>query len=214
FGFGQPTGIDLPAEASGILPTREWKQSRFKQPWYPGETIIAAIGQGYNVTTILQLAVATAAIANGGDRLQPQLLRAVQPVLDEPPQLAPHEPAKSVGVTDPSHFTAVIAGMHAVVQGPTGSARAIGDAPYQFAGKTGTAQRSSRAREGVVGSATRLRNQALFVAFAPLEQPQIAVALVVEAGDSGSRTAAPIARHILDAWMLRSGQQTATVAAQ
>ena len=214
FGFGQPTGIDLPAEASGILPTREWKQSRFKQPWYPGETIIAAIGQGYNVTTILQLAVATAAIANGGDRLQPQLLRAVQPVLDEPPQLAPHEPAKSVGVTDPSHFTAVIAGMHAVVQGPTGSARAIGDAPYQFAGKTGTAQRSSRAREGVVGSATRLRNQALFVAFAPLEQPQIAVALVVEAGDSGSRTAAPIARQILDAWMLRSGQQTATVAAQ
>lgn len=205
FGFGQPTGIDLPAEASGIVPTRDWKRARFNQPWYPGETVIAAIGQGYNVATIPQLAVATAALANGGQRLQPQLLLAVQPILDEPPQPAPHAPAASIGISDPTHLTAVVDSMHAVVQGPTGTARAIGNAPYRFAGKTGTAQRSSRTREGVVGSATATRNQALFIAFAPLEQPQIALALVVEAGDSGSRTAAPIARSILDAWLLRSG---------
>lgn len=203
-GFGAPTGIDLPAETSGILPSRDWKRARLGQPWYPGETVIAAIGQGYNVSSILQLAVATAALANGGERVRPQLLRAVQPRLDEPPQAAPRIRPEPVGISDRAHLAAVVDSMHAVVQGPTGTARAVGlDAAYQFAGKTGTAQRSSRNRDASAAATPTTRNQALFVAFAPLEQPQIALALVVEAGDSGSGTAAPMARKILDAWLLR-----------
>jgi penicillin-binding protein 2 len=203
-GFGVPTGIDLPAETSGVLPSREWKRQRFDQPWYPGETVIAAIGQGYNVSSILQLAVATAALANGGERVRPQLLRATQSRLDGALEPAPRSAAEPVGITDPAHLAAVIDSMHAVVQGPTGTARAVGlDAAYQFAGKTGTAQRSSRNREAGASSVAATRNQALFVAFAPLDQPEIALALVVEAGDSGSRTAAPMARAILDAWLLR-----------
>ncbi len=203
FGFGSPTGIDLPGEASGILPTRQWKRQRFSQPWYPGETVIAAIGQGFNVSTIPQLAVATAALGNGGLLHQPRLLRATQARLDRPASPFQAAAPKVIGLGDESDRQAVIAGMHAVVQGATGTARAVGiDAPYQFAGKTGTAQRVSRSRDGAE-QASGVRNQALFVAFAPLQDPQIAVAVVVEAGDSGSRTAAPLARKIIDAWLLR-----------
>jgi len=204
FGFGQPTGLDLPGEAAGILPSREWKRERHNQPWYPGETVIVAIGQGFNVSTIPQLANATAALANGGTLFRPRLLRATQARLDRPATPVLPQPAVRVELGTPDQWQAVIDGMHDVVQGPTGSARAIGlDAPYQFAGKTGTAQRSSRVRDGGEQTAA-VRNQALFVAFAPLENPVIAVAVVVEAGDSGSRTAAPLVRTIVDSWLQRA----------
>ena len=207
FGFGQATGIDLPGESSGILPTREWKRERFKQPWYPGETVIAAIGQGFNVATIPQLANATAALANGGRLYQPRLLHATQARLDRPATAAATPPPRNIEMGEAADWQAVISGMHAVVQGPTGTALAVGrDAPYLFAGKTGTAQRISRVRDGAERAAG-VKNQALFVAFAPLDQPRIAVAVVVEAGDSGSRTAAPLARKIIDTWLQRSADR-------
>ncbi len=203
FGFGQPTGLDLPGESSGILPSRQWKRARMNQPWYPGETVIAAIGQGFNVSTIPQLANATAALANGGLLYKPRLVRATQARLDRPATAVAVESPTLVDLGTPAHWQVIIDGMHAVVQGPTGTARAIGaDAPYQFAGKSGTAQRTSRVRDGSEQGAV-VRNQALFVAFAPLEDPRIAVAVVVEAGGSGSRTAAPLVRQIIDAWLLR-----------
>jgi penicillin-binding protein 2 len=206
YGFGSPTGIDLDGEAAGVLPSREWKRARFDQPWYPGETVIAGIGQGYNVATLLQLASATAALGQGGQRFRPRLLHARRGSFDEPLR---DEPAQAVGepvVPDPAHLRAVQRGLEAVMHGPTGTARAVAsDARYRMAGKTGTAQRVSRSRDETRQATLRegQRNQALYVGYAPAEAPTIAVAIVIEQGDSGSQAAAPVARSLFDAWLLR-----------
>ncbi|MGD9583718.1 MAG: penicillin-binding protein 2 [Lysobacterales bacterium] len=206
FGFGAATGIDLHGEALGVLPSRAWKSARIGKPWYPGETVIAGIGQGYWVLTPLQLATALATLASDGVAHRPHLLRATQAGIDAPIIAGPGGVDRPALIDDPAHLAAVKDGMIAVMHGATGSARAIGQgAPYRIAGKSGTAQRVTHARRVAGGdrqAAEELRNQALFVAFAPAEQPSIAVAVVVEFGDSGTRAAAPVARQILDAWLL------------
>lgn len=205
FGFGEPTGIDLLGEAVGIRPTQAWKRATRNQAWYPGETVIAGIGQGFWVATPLQLAQATATLAAGGVRHPPHLLRQTQSRFDAPILDAPQPPLDAPVVNQVQNLQAVIEGMVAVVHGPTGSAREMGvGASYLIAGKTGTAQRVSRIGDEARDQRTltqNQRNQALFIAFAPAESPTIALALVIEGGGSGSRAAAPVARRILDAWL-------------
>ena len=202
FGFGRPTGLDLLGEGEGVLPSREWKRAQLNQPWYLGETVIAGIGQGYWVTTMPQLARALAILASGGRDPRLHLLRAVAAGVDAPVQMHDPGPAGQVPVVDSGHWQLVIDGMTDVVHGDTGTARAVGaDSPYTIAGKTGTAQRVSRREGRDPGDlASHLRHQALFVGFAPADDPRIAIAVVVEGGGSGSRTAAPLARRILDGW--------------
>lgn len=203
-GFGKPTGIDLTGEVGGVLPSREWKQRRFKQPWFPGETVIAGIGQGYWVVTPLQLAQGTAMLAGDGQLRRPHLVRATQAGFGAPRLPEPQPPALPV-VDDPAHLAAVRDGLVATMHGPTGSgARAAAGAHYLMAGKTGTAQRVSRQgteRLDPNKLPYHLRHQALFVGYAPADAPTIAVALVVEHGGSGSLAAAPVARRIFDAWV-------------
>jgi len=205
FGFGQETGIDLPEEKSGLLPSPAWKRKR-GQPWYPGDTVVAGIGQGPILVTPLQLAVATATIANRGLRAKPMLVRAHEdPITKERVELTPHV-AGRVPVRNPRNWDALFADMMAVVHGERGTARGIGrNAPYHIAGKTGTAQVrgiAQGARYDEKNTPERFRDHALFIAFAPVESPQIAVAVVVENGGSGSAAAAPIARRVMDEVLL------------
>ena len=213
FGFGQPSGIDLNGESSGVLPSREWKQARYGKAWYPGETVIAGIGQGYWVVTPIQLASALATLAGDGIRHRPHLLRATQRSFDAPMVPSPLSTPLATVVKDPQHLAAVREGMVAVMHGASGTGRAMGlNAPYQIAGKSGTAQRVNRARRtagGDLNAPEEYRNRALFVAFAPAEAPRIALMVVVEHGDSGSKAAAPVARKILDQYLL--GEQAANL---
>lgn len=203
-GFGRPTGVDLTGEVVGVLPSRAWKQARFRQPWFPGETVIAGIGQGYWVVTPLQLAQGTAMLAGGGLLRRPHLVRSTQAGFGAPRVPTP-QPAPVRVVDDPAHLIAVNDGLIATMHGPTGTAaRAAAGAWYRMAGKTGTAQRVSRRGTERLDPAKlpyHLRHQALFVGFAPAEKPTIALALVVEHGGSGSAAAAPVARRIFDAWL-------------
>jgi len=207
YGFGRATGIDLSGEALGVLPSREWKLATRAKAWYQGETVLAGIGQGYWVVTPLQLSHAMATLANGGVPHQPHLLIATQDGYNAVRTAAAAIAPGSTLITDPSHFEAVRRGMVAVVNAPNGTARRIAvGAPYVIAGKSGTAQRYSRdAREEYdeANVPEALQHRALFVCFAPAEAPRIAVAVVVDRGISGSRSAAPIARQILDAWLNR-----------
>lgn len=209
FGLGSQTGIDVSGENSGLVPSREWKRRAFRkredQVWFPGETIIAGIGQGYLLTTPLQLAHATATIAARGQRYRPKLLRErTDPVTGEIRRVEP-EALEPVAVTDDEQWDRIISGMNAVVQGKRGTARAIGrDAPFLMAGKSGTAQLFTIAQDAEYDSEEvdeRKKDHALFIAFAPLENPQIAVAVIIENGESGSRTAAPIARKVIDTFL-------------
>ena len=207
FGFGKPTGIDLPGETSGVLPSREWKERVRHQAWYPGETVISGIGQGFWVASPLQLAQATATLASGGHPHRLHLLRNTQAGFDAPLVPVVDDAPKVSIVENPSNLAAVVEGMVAVLHGPSGTARAyFADAPYRVAGKTGTAQKVTRKTDQVMDVnklAFSLRHNALFVAFAPAEDPRIALLVVVEHGGSGSKAAAPVARRILDAWLLR-----------
>ena len=203
FGLGEKTGIDLAGESSGLLPSRDWKQRRWNKPWYPGETVIAGIGQGYHLTTPLQLAVATAMLANGGKRIEPRLVQAVRDPLAHAWQPLPGRARKPVAIT-PAHLAVVREGMMDVMRpGGTAAASAAG-APYAIAGKTGTAQVVG-IKQGARYDASRLarqhRDHALFIAYAPTENPTIAVAVMVENGSSGSGTAAPIARAVFDYYL-------------
>ncbi|MGE4070891.1 MAG: penicillin-binding protein 2 [Lysobacterales bacterium] len=204
WGFGETTGIDLYGESAGILPSREWKRARFNQAWYPGETVIAGIGQGFNVATLLQLASAIATLADGGQRYKPHLVHALRSSFDQPPVPVVPEKIGENLVREPANLALVKRGLEAVLNSPSGTARAVAEgAPYRMAGKTGTAQRVSRNRDTEVQAVLRegQKNQALFVAYAPAEAPRIAVAVVVEQGGSGSASAAPVARKIFDAWL-------------
>lgn len=213
FGFGAPTGLDLAGEPNGVLPSRSWKLKRFGKTWYPGETVIAGIGQGYWVVTPVQLANALSILAARGVSRRPHLLMATQSGIDTQPTPAKVDAGVQVVKASPEMWDAVQAGMEAVMHGPTGTARAFGiDAPYRIAGKSGTAQRARRRGNQEYNERTtpeHLRHQALFVAYAPAEAPTIAVALVVEHGNSGSKAAAPVARAILDAYLQpQAGQVT------
>ncbi len=205
FGFGRKTGVDIIGELSGLLPSREWKRQRRNQPWFPGETIITGIGQGFFLTTPTQLAVATAALANGGRILQPNLVLAEQEANSN--ELAPHHPrlVENITIGNQLHWDHVIQAMTDVVHSARGTARKIGeDSPYKIAGKTGTAQVYGLKEEEKYDAEAieeKLRDHALFIAFAPVEKPRIVVAVVVEHGGGGGSVAAPIARTILDAYL-------------
>ena len=205
YGFGEATGIDLAGENKGVVPSLEWKARNSKEPWYPGETVIAGIGQGYWVATALQLVRATAAIADDGNLRRPHLVAARRDGYAAPWQPLP-QPASRPISDNPGHLRAVQEGMQATIHGGgTGAAMARG-APYLMAGKTGTAQKiGRRAGGGSVDPRSlpfHLRHQALFVGYAPADNPTIAVAVSVEHGGYGGTSAAPIARKVFDAWLL------------
>jgi penicillin-binding protein 2 len=200
FGLGQYTGVDLTGERKGVLPSRDWKRRRFKESWYPGDTINAGIGQGYHLTTPMQLAVVTATLARKGVRITPHLVKAIDgkpiaPVYDTP-----------ILLQDPTDWEVVIRGMFEVAKVQGGTAwKVFKDTPYSVAGKTGTAQVvgiAQNAKYDAAKLAERQRDHGLFIAFAPAENPQVAIAVVVENGNSGSGAAAPVARKVLDALLL------------
>jgi penicillin-binding protein 2 len=203
FGFGERTGVDVSGELGGLLPSREWKRRARSQAWYPGETLIVGIGQGAYLATPLQLAVATATLANRGRFVEPRVARATHVPGLEAPQPVPAE-VRSLDLT-PQHVERVIHAMTQVVEGRRGTARRIRTDAYRIAGKTGTAQvftvgQKERYNEAQV--AERLRDHALFVAFAPVDEPRIAVAVIVENGGHGGSVAAPIARKVMDSYLL------------
>ena len=201
-GFGKPTGIDLVGEGGGVLPSEQWKRGRFNQPFYPGETVIAGIGQGYWVVTPLQLLQAVSIIADEGVPHPLHLLRAVQTAIDSKPERIEPPAAKPSIIKDPAHWSVVQKGMIEVVN--TGTAHGLNAGfPYQIAGKTGTAERFSRTTEEwtSISDSPIERHQVLFEAFAPADDARIAVIVALEAGRSGAHDAAPIARKILDAWL-------------
>jgi penicillin-binding protein 2 len=205
FGFGKKTGIDIEGETTGLLPSREWKMKRHKQKWYAGDTISVGIGQGYNLATPLQLAFATAVLANNGTVIRPHLVRSILNAATNQDQGVPA--AKPVAILDlkPENLDLVKRAMIAVTQ-PGGTATRVGvGAPYLTAGKTGTAQVVAiKQGEKYVESrvAERHRDHALFIAYAPADDPRIAFAILVENGGHGGATAGPIARTILDYFLL------------
>jgi penicillin-binding protein 2 len=206
FGFGKQTGIDIQGELAGLLPSPGWKRARRGEPWFPGETIITGIGQGFFLTTPLQLATATAALANRGMRIKPNIIHSEQQVGDSTLQARQRQMDEAIAMNNPAHWDAIIDAMVHVVHGERGTARRIGlDSPYRIAGKTGTAQVFGLKEEEKYDAeaiAEKLRDHALFIAFAPVDDPQIVVAVVVENGGSGAAVAAPIARAIMDSYLL------------
>ncbi|HEY5642390.1 MAG TPA: penicillin-binding protein 2 [Woeseiaceae bacterium] len=206
FGLGRPTGIDIGGESAGLVPSRDWKRAAFKnrddQRWYDGETVIASIGQGYMLATPLQLAAAAAALATRGVHYRPHLVAAIEDPLSGERTLVSPERLPDVSISNEFYWDSVIGAMHDVLQGPRGTARAVGmGAAYQMAGKSGTAQVVSIAQDAEYEEEDieeRMRDHALFIAFAPLDNPRIAVALIVENGSSGSGVAAPIAKAVID----------------
>jgi penicillin-binding protein 2 len=210
YGFGAPTGIDLIGEIDGILPSPAAKAKAVNERWYPGDLVNAAIGQGLWKVTPLQLARGTAALADGGLLRRPHLVAAQRPTFDADWQPLPQP--EPVRITDsPEHLRVVQEGMQMTVHGPGGTARAMGiGAPYRMAGKTGTAQVVNRRATAVNPKSLPLhqRHRALFVGYAPAENPTIAVAVMVEGGGYGGATAAPIARKIFDAWLLGKMPET------
>lgn len=214
FGLGSPTGIDIDGERSGVLPSPEWKRKAFRkrseQVWFPGETVIFGIGQGYLTATPLQIAQMTATLAGRGTRFEPRLVRAMRDAQTREIVELPIQPLPRVEFGSSEQWRLAIDGMIAVMEGGTASASARG-AQYRIAGKTGTAQvftvaQNKRYNEAEV--AERLRDHAWFIAFAPVDSPRIAIAVLVENGRSGSGTAAPIARTLMDAYLLGKYPQT------
>ena len=215
FGFGARTGIDVAGELEGLVPSREWKEQVRKQLWYPGETLIVGIGQGAFLTTPLQLAVATATLANRGRFLQPRVARTAQVPGEPGPEELPGL-SHTIVVGEPQHWDQIIHAMTQVVESPRGTAKGIRSRDYRIAGKTGTAQVFSLGRNQTYNAARlteRMRDHALFVAFAPAEAPRIAVAVIVENGGHGGSDAAPVARKVMDAFLGGSTLMTDTGAA-
>ena len=205
FGFGEASGIDVPGEGKGLLPSRDWKRAVRNEPWYPGETVIAGIGQGFNVVTPIQLANAVAALVNGGTRFEPRLLYASKNAGNERAEHIDAPVALKIPVTNPDDWRLVQEGMERVVNGPMGSARKIAlGAHYRMAGKSGTAQvfQLGQNEDYVADNvAQHLRDHALFVAYAPVAAPKISVAVVLEHGGGGSSMAAPVAKAVIEAWL-------------
>ncbi|WP_350012806.1 penicillin-binding protein 2 [Pseudomonas asiatica] len=201
FGIGQRVSLDMFEESAGLMPSREWKRATRRQAWFPGETLILGIGQGYMQTTPLQLAQATALIANKGVWNRPHLAKTIEglPPVDD-------NPMENIVLRDKSDWAKVTHGMEQVMHNARGTARkaAIGS-QYRIAGKSGTAQVVA-IKQGEKYDRNKLqerhRDHALFVAFAPAEDPKIVVSVMVENGESGSGVAAPVVRQVMDAWLL------------
>jgi penicillin-binding protein 2 len=208
FGLGHTTGIDMPGERPGIMPSRAWKKGARGSSWFNGDTINVSIGQGFMLTTPLQLAVMSARIASRGDVRTPRLVKAINGV-----DLNPDSEIGKIDI-DQRYWDYVHQAMKDVVHSPHGTARKINhNLGYTIAGKTGTAQVISIGAEEKYDSSTidkRQWDHALFVAFAPVENPKIAIGLIVENGEHGGLVAAPIAREVFDAYM--QSQQPASMA--
>jgi penicillin-binding protein 2 len=201
FGLGQRVALDMFEETAGLMPSRDWKRARYRQPWYPGETLILGIGQGYMQTTPLQLAQATVLMATRGKWIRPHLAKSVDGRLPADPN-----PMPDIVLRDPKFWDYGIHGMEEVLHGPRGTARKVGDSSvYRIAGKSGTAQVVA-IKQGEKYDRNKVqerhRDHALFVGFAPAQKPQIAVAVMVENGESGSGVAAPVVKQVMDAWLL------------
>ncbi len=211
FGFGEKTGIDSTSEQPGLLPSREWKRRARGMPWFPGETLITGIGQGALLVTPLQLASATGALAIQGKRYQPHLVKKIESDADgtveniEPTVIGQYHLKKQL------NWEHVVKGMERVVHGIRGTAHRISRGlKYRIAGKTGTAQVFSIGQDEEYEEENvkkKLRDHALFMAFAPAEKPEIAIAVIVENGGHGSSVAAPIARKLMDAYLLPKIEQ-------
>ncbi|WP_136247603.1 penicillin-binding protein 2 [Halomonas borealis] len=203
FGFGQRVAADVYGQGAGLLPSRDWKRSRFDQPWYPGETLSVGIGQGYLQITPLQLASATAVLANHGDWVKPRL---VGDMGDEPVSIDLADTPPDIELEHPEWWDSVISGMEQVLSGNEGTARRAGAGlEYRMAGKSGTAQVFSLGQDQRYDAEElqeRLRDHALFTAFAPVEDPEIAVAVIIENAGGGSSHAAEPARAMTDYWLL------------
>ncbi|PZP76982.1 MAG: penicillin-binding protein 2, partial [Ectopseudomonas oleovorans] len=201
FGLGQRVALDMFEETAGLMPSRDWKRARYRQPWYPGETLILGIGQGYMQTTPLQLAQATALMATRGKWIRPHLAKSVDGRLPVDPN-----PMPDIVLRDPKFWEYGIRAMEDVLHGARGTARKVGDSSvYRIAGKSGTAQVVA-IKQGEKYDRNKVqerhRDHALFVGFAPANNPQIAVAVMVENGESGSGVAAPVVKQVMDAWLL------------
>lgn len=209
FGFGQVAALDVRGALSGLLPSRDWKRAVRNEPWYPGDTVNMSIGQGFMLSTPLQLATATAVTANRGVWAEPRMLKDVigDTRLED---ILPPESREDIRLPNPDDWEFVIDTMEEVMHGRRGTARAATrDMEYRIAGKTGTAQVFSLAEDEEYDEEEvreRLRDHALFVGFAPADDPRIAVAVIVENGGSGSGVAAPLARELFDAWLLEFGE--------
>jgi len=214
FGFGRPTGVDLIGESSGVLPSREWKAANYRQPWYPGETVIAGIGQGYWAVTPLQLGHAIATFAGHGVPYAPRLVMATQGGVNAAPQPLANPPSGPSVIRKPADWDVVNQGMQQVIYGARGTGRQLGVGfPYLMAGKSGTAERFSRRSEAYDTNRSTeylaTRHRAWFVAYAPADNPQIAVAAILESGAWGASAAGPIVRTILDTWLASHGGEIA-----
>jgi penicillin-binding protein 2 len=205
-GFGQITGIDINGEVRGVLPSQAWKKGYFKKPeaqkWYAGETISLGIGQGYNSFTMLQVAQAVSTLANGGVKHKPQLVMATQDATSHIKVPVPAEPAEDLGFK-PENVDVIRKAMMGVTQGGT-STKVFAGASYTSGGKTGTAQAVTMNQKEKYNAARveeHQRDHALYIAFAPAEDPRIALAVVVENAGWGAGSAAPIARRVFDYWL-------------
>lgn len=214
FGLGKKTGIDLRGELSGLNPSREWKRRNRNLPWFPGETLITGIGQGFMLTTPLQLASATAAISMQGKRYKPHMVYAIQNEQNSPLIKTESKSLEAVPISEEKNWKTIISAMKNVVHGLHGTARSINQGlKYSVAGKTGTAQVFGIAQDAEYKKeeiAKKLQDHALFIGFAPYENPRIAVALIVENGGHGGSAAAPIVRKVMDEYLLNSNEKVLT----
>jgi len=202
FGFGRKTGIDLQGEVTGVLPSTDWKMKRFKQKWFPGETISLGIGQGYNNFTMLQLATAISTLSTGGQRFKPRLVREIEDIAERTTKRVSGDALEPLPLK-PEQVAIVLDAMNGVTLEGTSRVDFAG-AAYQSGGKTGTAQAVSLKagqKYSDVKADEYKRDHALYIAFAPLEHPTIVVALIVENAGFGGLSAAPIARRVFDYWL-------------
>ena len=209
FGFGQTTGIDIEGEKKALMPSRRWKREVLGEAWFPGETLILGIGQGYALVTPLQLVKAMTTFANKGHIIQPRLVKSISNSITTEVHDLPNRSKNKIVLSNNTHWDDMIISMKDVVHDVKGTAWFSGkDAKYNFAGKTGTAQvigigqDENYKKEEI---AEEFQDHALFIGFAPVEAPKIAIAIIVENGGGGSKTAAPIARKMFDAFMNNRG---------
>jgi penicillin-binding protein 2 len=205
FGLGDKTGIDMAGEVGGLVPTKEWKRKRHNAPWYPGETLIAGIGQGYMLTTPLQLAAATATLSMKGETHSPRMVFMQESKVNNMTKIISSQAKTRIDVKHSDYWDYIISAMEAVVSGGDGTASKLSlDLKYRMAGKTGTAQVvqiKQNQKYDVTTLEKEFQDHALFIAFAPIDDPKIAVAVVVENGGSGGRTAAPYAKQLIDFYL-------------
>lgn len=225
FGFGRATQLDIPNEKGGVLPSREWKRRLYKQAWFPGETLNIGIGQGYLTVTPMQLAQATARLAMRGGGYKPHIVHALGDIAGGGISAVAGEPLAPIAAHDPGLYEKVVTAMQQVAQVPGGTAYAVfKDAPYTVAAKTGTAQVAGLKQDEEVAPKQdsvplRLRDHALFMAFAPVDAPRIAIAVIAEHAGHGGTAAAPVARQVMDQYLLgkvlynvKAGQEAAPAA--